>query len=117
MKKFMAIYMMPAAGLGDWMKTDPKTRKAAEVKMQGEWHEWMKKHTTAFTGITAGLGKTKRVTPAGVDDVKNDLMLYSVVEAESADAAAKIFEGHPHLGIPDAWIDVMEINPLPGMQM
>jgi hypothetical protein len=41
-------------------------------------------------------------------------MLYSIVEAESHEAAAKIFENHPHLGIPQASIEVMEANPLSG---
>jgi hypothetical protein len=42
-------------------------------------------------------------------------MLYSVVEAESHDAAAKTFAGHPHLQIPQSSIEVMEINPMRGM--
>ena len=37
------------------------------------------------------------------------------VAAESHDAAAKTFVGHPHLQIPQSSIEVMEINPLSGM--
>jgi hypothetical protein len=43
------------------------------------------------------------------------MMLYAIVEAESHEAAAKTFEGHPHLQIPQASIEVMEISPLHGM--
>ena len=32
--------------------------------------------------LTEAGGKTKRVTASGVSDVKNDIMLYSFVEAE-----------------------------------
>ena len=32
-----------------------------------------------------------------------------------APAAAKTFEGHPHLQIPQSSIEVMEINPMHGM--
>jgi hypothetical protein len=39
-------------------------------------------------------------------------MLYSVIEAESHDIAAKAYEGHPHLGIPQASIEVMAIRPM-----
>jgi hypothetical protein len=39
-------------------------------------------------------------------------MLYSLIEADSHQAAAKIFEKHPHLGIPQASIEIMEIHPL-----
>jgi len=42
-------------------------------------------------------------------------MLYAVVEADSHEAAARTFEGHPHLQIPQSSIEVMEINPLHGM--
>jgi hypothetical protein len=39
-------------------------------------------------------------------------MLYSFVEAESHEAAAKAFEGHPNLGIPQSSIEIMEIRPV-----
>jgi hypothetical protein len=41
-------------------------------------------------------------------------MLYAVVQAESHEAASKMFEDHPHLRIPQASIEIMEISPLPG---
>ena len=41
---------------------------------------------------------------------------YSVVQAESHDAATKIFgKDHPHLQMPGAWIEIIEIMPMPGM--
>ena len=42
-------------------------------------------------------------------------MLYAVTEAESHEAAARSFIGHPHLQIPQATIEIMEIHPLPAM--
>ena len=84
--------------------------------MQAEWKKWMSDHATMFVDKGAGVGKTKRVAAQGASDTKNDIMLYAVVEAESHDAAAKTFEGHPHLQIPQASIEVDgQINPLPGM--
>ena len=68
----------------------------------------------AFGG--AGVGKTKRVTAQGVADARNDIMLYAIVEAESHDAAARAFEGHPHFGIPQASIDLMPLSSLPDPQ-
>jgi hypothetical protein len=56
-----------------------------------------------------------RFNTRGTSDSKNDIMLYSVVQAESHEAAAKSFEGHPHLQIPQASIEVMEIHSLQGM--
>jgi hypothetical protein len=66
-------------------------------------------HSNMITSTEAG-GKTKRVTASGVSDTKNDIMLYSFVEAESHEAAAKSFENHPHLQIPQSSIEVMEVR-------
>ncbi len=43
-------------------------------------------------------------------------MMYSIVQGASHEEIAKAFEGHPHLEIPGAWIDVSTANYLPGME-
>jgi hypothetical protein len=116
MKKFLVTYLAPASVIAEWKKTDPDLRKAGENKMQAEWKKWMNDHANMFADVGAGVGKTKLVTVQGTSDSKNDIMLYSVVEAESHEAAAKSFEGHPHLQIPQSSIEIMEIHPLPGMR-
>ncbi len=115
MQKFLVLYLAPAAVLADWAKTDPGQRKVAEEKMQGEWRQWMKSHDKMLADQGGGVGKTKRISAKGLSDGKNDIMLYSIVEAESQDAAAKAFQNHPHLQIPEASIEVMAINPMSGM--
>jgi hypothetical protein len=42
---------------------------------------------------------------------------YSIVQAQSHDAAAKMFgKDHPHLQMMQgAWIEIVEIMPIPGM--
>ena len=114
MKKYIVLYMAPAAGMEEWMKKPAEERKAEEDKMKSEWGVWMQAHGSQLKE-TAGAGKTKRVTKNGITDVKNDIMLYSMVEAESDEAAAALFADHPHFGMPDAWIDVMPANTLPSM--
>ena len=115
-KKFLVTYLVPASVMTEWKQTDPAKRKDAQEKMQAEWQKWMADHAKLFADIGAGVGKTKLVTSQGTSDTKNDIMLYSLVEAESHEAAAKSFEAHPHLQIPQSSIEVMEINPLPGMK-
>ena len=85
------------------------------IGSRGDWTKWMTDHARVFADKGAGVGKTKRVTSEGTSDTKNDIMLYAIVEADSHEAAAKMFEGHPHLGIPSSWIEIMEIYPLQGM--
>ncbi len=116
MKRFLVTYLAPASVIADWKKTDPEKRKAAEEKMQSDWKRWMGDHHNVFVDKGAGVGRTKRVTTHGSADGKNDIMLYAVVQAESHEAASKMFEDHPHLGIPSASIEIMEIHPLPGME-
>ncbi len=114
MEKFLVLYLAPSSVLDEWMQTDPETRKSEEDKMKTEWDEWMQKHGSAIKE-TAGAGKTKRVTKDGALDVRNDVMMFSMVEAESHEAAAQMFEGHPHLQIPQSSIEIMRCNYMPGM--
>ena len=46
----------------------------------------------------------------GTSDARNDIMLYAIVNADSLDAAARTFGNHPHLGIPQSSIEVMELK-------
>jgi hypothetical protein len=115
MKKFLILYLAPASVLEEWKKTAPEKRKAAEESMQREWKQWTGDHTNMFVDMGAGVGKTKRVDAQGTSDTRNDIMLYAIVQADSYEAATKSFEGHPHLQIPQASIDIMELHSLPGM--
>jgi hypothetical protein len=109
MNNFLVLFLAPAAVMAEWMKTPAAERDAAEKKMRDEWNEWTAAHAGMIKETNAG-GKTKRVTSSGVIDARNDIMLYSVIEAKSHEAAAKAYEGHPHLGIPQASIEVMAIR-------
>ena len=89
----------------------PRGTPAGEEKMRAAWDAWLREHAAAIRGTEAG-GKTKRVSSDGITDIKNDIMLYAFVEAESHEAAAKLFEQHPHLQIPQSSIEVMEVRPM-----
>lgn len=107
--KFLVTYQMPHSGLDEWMTLPEETRKAQETEMQNEWNAWMVAHKDVIAE-TAGVGKPKKVTKEGVADSRNDIMMYSFIEAESLEAAADLFKDHPHFGIPGAWIEVMKVN-------
>lgn len=113
MKTFLVLYLIPAQVMDDWAKTDPEKRKPAEEKMRNDWRRWMDEHAEMIT-VTQAAGKTKNVTSAGIADTKNDIILYSLMEAESHETAAKACANHPHLTIPQSSIQVMEIRPLGG---
>jgi hypothetical protein len=112
-KKFLVLYLVPTQVMGEWAKTDLETRKTAEEKMRAEWQQWMRDHA-AMIAVTEAAGKTKSVASSGISDTRNDVILYSIVEAESHDVAAKTFAQHPHLQIPQSSIQVMEIRSMGG---
>ena len=78
--------------------------------------KWMDANKTAIVDGGAPLGKTKRVDSNGASNTKNEIGGYTIVQTESPDAATKIFgKDHPHLQMPRAWIEIIEIMPIPGM--
>lgn len=107
--KFFVTYQMPHTGLDQWMQMPEEERKAGEAQMQQEWNAWMESHKDAIIE-SAGVGKPKRITKDGIEDSRNDIMMYSFVEADSIEAAADMFKDHPHFGIPGGWIEVMSVN-------
>jgi hypothetical protein len=113
MKKFMVLYMASKAELEKMMKnsTPEQQQKGMEA-----WMKWMNENKTSLADGGAPLGKTKRVDSNGASNTKNEIGGYSVVQAESHDAATKIFgKDHPHLQVPGAWIEIVEIMPVPGI--
>jgi YCII-related domain-containing protein len=113
MKKFMVLYMASGADFEKMMKNStPEMQK----KGMDAWMKWMNAHKTSVVEGGGPLGKTKRVDSNGASNTKNEIGGYSVVQAESHDAATKLFgKDHPHLQMPGAWIEIVEIVPIPGM--
>ena len=115
MKKFCAIFLGTAAGMEKWKKLDDATRKQREQQGMKAWEAWVTKNKAAIVDNGNPLGKTKRVDASGIKDVRNEMAAYTIVQAESHDAAAKLFENHPHYTIfPGEAIEIMECLPIPG---
>jgi hypothetical protein len=114
MKKFMAIYTGTPASFENWMKLDEATRKSREAAGMKAWIEWGATHAGAVVDEGGPLGKTKRTTKDGVADVRNNIAGYVIVNAETHEAAAKLFEKHPHFSIfPGDGVEIMECMPIP----
>lgn len=89
-------------------------RNAKVEKGLAAWKDWMEKHKQAIVYEGGPLGKTKRVSQNGITDVSNDLAVFIVVQAPSHEAAARMFEGHPHFTIfPGESAEVMPLLPVP----
>ncbi|HUD61060.1 MAG TPA: hypothetical protein VMQ99_16265 [Acetobacteraceae bacterium] len=98
-----------------WMALPEAQRRAKEQEGMAAWKSWMEKHHAAVVSMGGPLGKTKKITERGIDDVSNEMTAFVVVRAESHEAAARLFEKHPHFSIfPGESLEVMPILPIPG---
>jgi len=116
MKRFLAIYIGTQAALekSQWNKLDEEKRKALDASGLKAWMDWGATNSAAIVDQGSPLGKTKRASPEGVTDIKNVMTGYVILQAESHEAAAKLFKNHPHFTIfPGDSVEIMECLPLP----
>jgi hypothetical protein len=114
--KFMALFTgsPDAFARSGWASLDEATRREREAAGMKGWSDWMETHKAAIAVEGGPLGKTKRVARDGITDITNAIAGYVIVEAPSHEAAAKMFENHPHFTIfPGEAVEVMPCNPIP----
>ena len=110
MKKFLVLYRAPTSSFEHMKKATPEQQKAG-MEM---WMTWSKKAASSIVDLGAPLGKSLRVTKDGAAPSTNDLGGFSILQAESKEALAETLKGHPHFGMPEGFIDVVELMPMPG---
>lgn len=112
--RYMALYTGAPGAFAEWQSLDENTRKEREAQGMKAWGEWMERHKAVIVDEGGPLGKTKRTDKAGVTDASNAIAGYVIVEAASHEAAAKLFENHPHFSIfPGDAVEIMPCNPIP----
>ena len=103
------------AKMAAWNALSETERKAKGKEGIAAWKAWVEKHQTALAAAGGPLGKTRRVGTDGIADVSNEMGAFAVVRAESHEAAARMFENHPHFAIfPGEAVEVMPVLPIPG---
>jgi hypothetical protein len=97
-----------------WMDLPEAERKAKEKAGVAAWKAWVEKHQGAIVAMGGPLGKTRRIHARGIEEVRNALGAFTVVRADSHEAAARMFEHHPHFEIfPGEAIEVMPVLTIP----
>jgi len=115
MKRFMAVYVGSPAAMSKWDKLSESDRKERQATGMKAWQDWMTKNHASIVENGGPLGKTKLADAKGITDVRNNLAAYVIVQAESQEAAAKMFLNHPHFTVfPGEAVEVMECLPIPG---
>jgi hypothetical protein len=98
-----------------WLALPEAERRAKEQQGMAAWKAWVEQHHAAVSAMGGPLGKTKKITEHGIEDVSNAMGAFMVVKAESHEAAARLFENHPHFTIfPGECVEIMPVLPIPG---
>ncbi len=114
---YLAVFLGSMTGpkFAAWHALPPDERQKKEQEGIAAWKAWVAKHQGAILEMGGPLGKTKRVDTNGITDVSNELGAFTVVRAASHEAAAKMFENHPHFSIfPGERVEIMPVLPIPG---
>lgn len=114
MKNFLAIFTGTPEGLKKFEALDPAVQKERGARGMDAWGKWANDHAKSIVQMGGPLGKTKRIDPNGISDIRNSMAAFVVVQADSHEAAAKMFLNHPHFTMfPGDGVEVMEVLPVP----
>ena len=114
---FLAVFLgsKSSAKMLAWNDLSDVERKAREQQGIAAWKGWAQRHQNAIVAMGGPLGKTKKISPNGIEDITNAMGAFTIVRAESHETAARLFLDHPHFTIfPGDSVEVMPILPIPG---
>ncbi len=109
MKKFLVLYHSPVSAREQMANATPEQAKAG----MDAWMAWAGRAGSSIVDMGAPVGD-----PIIVGNGKasaGHIGGYGVVQASSERDAKKLFEGHPHLMMPGASIELLELLSMPGM--
>ncbi|MBH1992075.1 MAG: hypothetical protein I8H86_04240 [Sphingomonadaceae bacterium] len=108
MPRFLAVYTMQPQDLAHFRALPKAEQDAIDALGLRQWTDWEEGNIASFPDRGGMVGKTVRVTKDGIAEAVNPFCGYIVVEADSIDAAARLFENHPHFAtFPGDGVDIM----------
>lgn len=115
MKRFLAVFTGSPGAMARWETLPESQRQKKQAEGVNAWKKWATDNAGSIVEMGGPLSRTKLVSNAGIADIRNNLAAFTVVQAESQDAAARLFLNHPHFTIfPGEGVEVMEVLPIPG---
>lgn len=108
MPNYMMVYKGEATDMADMT---PEEGEAVLAK----WGAWMEAVGPALKDVGSPFGPGRSMVDDGTSGDAVSLTGYSIVEADSLDAASALTEGHPYLaeGAGNYSIEVFELMPVP----
>lgn len=108
MAKYLVLYRSKVSAAEQMEGASPEDAQAG----MDAWMQWAGKVGSAMVDMGSPL---QSVGTVGGADSEIHIGGFSILEADSADAAKAMVDGHPHLMSPgDPSIEVLEFLPLPG---
>ena len=103
----MILYLAPIAAEAQ-MNVSPEEMK----KGMDPWMAWYKKYGKAIVDMGAPLGKGTCLDKKGSSKSQTQLTGYSIVQAKDVEVVKAMLTNHPHLMMPKASIEALEIMPM-----
>lgn len=108
MPRFLALYTIQPEDLARFRALPKAEQDRIDSIGLPQWQQWEEKHAARIPDRGGMVGKTLRVSRTGTAPATNSVCGYLIVEAETIEAAAKIFEAHPHITLfPGDGVDLM----------
>ena len=107
MQKYLVLYRSPASAREQMANASPEQ---AQAGMEA-WMAWSKRAGEAVVDLGSPLGDAANL---GATPSSEPIGGYSILQADSLEAVKRVLEGHPHLHMPGASIEVLEFLGMPG---
>ena len=110
---YLAVFLGSKSSprMAAWNALPEEERHAKSREGMAAWKAWAERHKASIVEMGGPLGKTKKISPHGVEDVSNDMGAFMLIRAASQEEAAKL---HPHFSIfPGQAVEVMPVMPIP----
>jgi hypothetical protein len=107
---YLVLYNSPVPAAEMMAQVTPEQAQAG----MDAWTAWAQANGDAIVDLGVPLGTGMHIEPAGASPASTQASGYSIVRADSLDAATKMLEDHPHFHTPGGTIDVLEFLPMPG---
>ena len=114
MKRYLAVFTGTPSAMARWEALTESERQQRQAQGVAAWKTWVSDNVAAIVEMGGPLSRTKLVARGGISDIRNNLAAFTIVQAESQEAAARLFLNHPHFTIfPGEGVEVMEVLPVP----
>jgi|SRR5579885_2761001 len=109
MKKFLVLYLARTSAAEMMSNSSPEEMKSG----LDAWSNWAEKCGAALVDIGAPLGGAMALGtgPSAGANING----FSIIQAESLDAATDLMKDHPHLKMSDGAIELRELLIMPTM--